>query len=325
MNDVSSITESNILISALDWGFGHTTRTSLLINQLIKQNNQVVFAGNADQISFITSEYPDVKCLSIDGYGIRLDSRKNTYLQVISQLPKVFSGIKNETKWVKRFTESNAINYIISDNRYGFRKKGIKSIILTHQLNLAIPVGGRIASWFIKRQINRFDTCWIPDTKERKISGELSKGNLRTPKVFIGPLSRFKIDKTPKTTIDYLFLISGPEPERTTFFLKTLEFVQQHDINASLCIPFKCPDHIDKVSEKIIEFPNSQKLESLINSSKIIVTKTGYTTLMDLIPFNKPCILIPTKGQFEQEYLWELHASKSISNEMSEMMLSKLS
>jgi UDP-N-acetylglucosamine:LPS N-acetylglucosamine transferase len=44
-------------------------------------------------------------------------------------------------------------------------------------------------------------------------------------------------------------------------------------------------------------------LVKAIENAKYIISRGGYTSLMELIPLNKPLILVPTPGQTEQEYL----------------------
>ena len=44
-------------------------------------------------------------------------------------------------------------------------------------------------------------------------------------------------------------------------------------------------------------------LADQINNAEFIICRGGYTTLLELIPFKKKLILIPTPGQTEQEYL----------------------
>ena len=48
-----NISDKRILLAALDWGMGHTTRCVALIRQLWKQNNTLVFAGNKKQREFM--------------------------------------------------------------------------------------------------------------------------------------------------------------------------------------------------------------------------------------------------------------------------------
>ena len=44
-----------------------------------------------------------------------------------------------------------------------------------------------------------------------------------------------------------------------------------------------------------------------MKSARLIVSRTGYTTLMDLATIGRTALLVPTPGQAEQEYLGHLH------------------
>ena len=46
-----------------------------------------------------------------------------------------------------------------------------------------------------------------------------------------------------------------------------------------------------------------EELSKAIQQSEIVISRSGYTTIMDLIKLNKKAILVPTPGQTEQEYL----------------------
>ena len=50
-------------------------------------------------------------------------------------------------------------------------------------------------------------------------------------------------------------------------------------------------------------FMNSCELEKTIQCSDVIVSRSGYTTIMDLAALGKKAFFIPTPGQAEQEYL----------------------
>jgi UDP-N-acetylglucosamine:LPS N-acetylglucosamine transferase len=47
----------------------------------------------------------------------------------------------------------------------------------------------------------------------------------------------------------------------------------------------------------------SKEIENAYNESKIVLCRSGYTTIMDLAKLEKKAFFIPTPGQFEQEYL----------------------
>ena len=59
------------------------------------------------------------------------------------------------------------------------------------------------------------------------------------------------------------------------------------------------------VSENItiVNFMLSTELEHAINESDLVVSRSGYTTIMDLASLEKKAFFIPTPGQYEQEYL----------------------
>jgi UDP-N-acetylglucosamine transferase subunit ALG13 len=54
---------------------------------------------------------------------------------------------------------------------------------------------------------------------------------------------------------------------------------------------------------KVFNFLTAHALEKIILQSKIVISRSGYTSLMDLGKLKKQVILIPTPGQSEQQYL----------------------
>ena len=47
----------------------------------------------------------------------------------------------------------------------------------------------------------------------------------------------------------------------------------------------------------------SKELENAIAESELILSRSGYTTVLDLSKMEKNAFFIPTPGQYEQEYL----------------------
>jgi predicted glycosyltransferase len=64
---------------------------------------------------------------------------------------------------------------------------------------------------------------------------------------------------------------------------------------------------------KVVNYVTSKKLEMAINSSEMIVARSGYSTIMDLAKLNKKAFFIPTPGQSEQEYLAKNLKQKKIA------------
>lgn len=320
MHELATIQDSKIIIAALDWGFGHTTRTLVLLKQLQEQGNSILFVGNKQQTKFISAEIQNIKTDTLNGYDVKLDSRKNTYWEIGKQLLKINRSINQEHKWLKEKLKKESFDYVISDNRYGFYHTHVPSIILTHQITLQIPIGKALANTVLRKRINRFSACWVPDFANQKLSGKLSNGKLTIPKYFIGPLSRFNIVKKADYKYDYLFIISGPEPECRHFLESVLALIKKEQLNAFVAIPFAVNNNEQLKNFNTAEAPNSKTLENIINSANLVVAKAGYTTIMDLVPKKKSSFFLGTKGQYEQLYLSQLHISPQHNNSLRHLL-----
>lgn len=64
-------------------------------------------------------------------------------------------------------------------------------------------------------------------------------------------------------------------------------------------------NELPKVPARVQVFNHlpATELNKLICGASMIIARCGYTTVMDLLKLKKKCILIPTPGQAEQEYL----------------------
>ena len=305
------ISNKTILISALDWGFGHTSRCVPIINQLLRFNNRIIFAGNSQQCTFIKKEFPSIRTEFIDGYNVKLNSNKNTYFQITNQLFKVSKAFKNELKWVGKFVAINKIDLILSDNRYGFRNTNVKSIFIGHQLNLQLPKFENTVNRILNHKINQFNSVWIIDDENINLAGTLSNPlGLTIPYIYIGLLSRFKVINQV-SIYDYLIIISGPDPENIIFLKKIENLFNSLNYKIAIVSTVKSSFKLGDCDCDYFYFPSTVLLNQLFCQSKTIISKAGYTTLMELLLLNKKAILMPTKGQFEQEYL-----AKTIKNDL---------
>jgi predicted glycosyltransferase len=159
----------------------------------------------------------------------------------------------------------------------------------------------------------RYAGVVIPDYKDDDLTGDLSH-NLRRideNKInYVGVLSDFKKMKTKKD-IDFMISISGPEPQRTMLEKKLLS--QVDDLKGKVVITLGKTEQKDKFNKKNIEtysFLSKEKREDFLNRTKIVISRSGYSTIMDLAVIGAKALMIPTPGQVEQEYLGQYHNKK---------------
>jgi uncharacterized protein (TIGR00661 family) len=300
---------TRVLIAPLDWGLGHTTRCIPIIKQLIQLECKIYIIADKQSFSLLKKEFPDSVILRYKGYEIKYSRQKKRFVvKLILQVPRVLFRIWNEKKYLKKVIKTHKIDAVISDNRFGMHHKNIPSIYITHQL--FIKTGNRFTEYIAQKIhhyfIKKFDTCWVPDEENNGLAGELSHPKKLPPNVvYLGPLSRFSNIQNEDDIYDLLVILSGPEPQRTIF--EALVLAQMQDLEGSILLVRGLPDETTKPAGfKNVVIENhltANEMNSVLSKSKLVVCRSGYTSVMDLSILGKKAILIPTPGQTEQEYL----------------------
>ncbi|MBS1689987.1 MAG: hypothetical protein JSS96_14755, partial [Bacteroidetes bacterium] len=300
-----------ILIAPLDWGLGHTTRCVPIIRYLLSQEQRPVFAGNEWQRNFINKTFSNIETIHLDGYNVRYGKTNSGFLySLLLQVPRIYKTIRAEHKWLIEKAEEEKFDGIISDNRYGLFHPDIPSIVMTHQLEIQSGMGSMADKSLQKvhyRYLQRFNECWVPDAAgSPNLSGKLGHPNT-TPSntYYIGLLSQLDVMAGSERDNSLLILLSGPEPQRSMLssllweqlyhYTGTVHFVE----GSNEAVPPKdIPEHV-RYHKQL----NRTELLPLLSKAGMVICRSGYSTLMDLLRLKQKAILIPTPGQTEQEYL----------------------
>ncbi|ARV10781.1 glycosyltransferase [Winogradskyella sp. PC-19] len=301
--------KKRILVAPIHWGLGHATRCIPIIDELIKHDFEPVLASDGNALELLKKEFPNLKSFELPSYNISYSEKSNRLRsKFLKASPHILKTIRSEKKYVKQLVETENIDGIISDNRFGIRHHKIPSVYITHQLNVLSGKTTWLSSKWHQDIVKRFDECWVPDFEEKpNLSGDLghTKRMLNNVK-YIGPISRFNKKKNKKN-IDILVILSGPEPQRTQLEKKLL--LELRDKEENVVFVRGIIDKKQQITQvenlSIYNYMTSKELEATINSSKLIVSRSGYTSIMDLAKMQKKAIFVPTPGQFEQIYLSE--------------------
>lgn len=308
----------NILICPLNWGIGHATRCVPIIKEFVKQGTNVIIGASGNSKAFLEIEFPELTCLEFPGYNVTYPADgKGMVSKMAAHIPKLIRWTKKENKILSSIINQYNIDAVISDNRFGLYSKRIPSVFITHQIFMKAPGHLRfIESQMLRYNLNyiqKFTECWIPDySQDPNLSGDLShKKPLPSNCYFIGPLSRFNlnegdknISKNDSEKFDVLILLSGPEPQRSLFEKQILTELKDSTVKAALVCGLPNSMEKKKIGNSIIySHLNSIDLKELILNSRMIVSRSGYSTVMDLASLNKKAVFVPTPGQTEQEYL----------------------
>ena len=294
----------HILVAPLNWGLGHATRSIPIINHLIDQGKEVTIASDGEALELLQDEFPSLNSIQLPSYNVRYNST-TLWSILVTNVPNVLKAIIAEYFTLKRYTKNKNIDLIISDSRFGFRHSSIRSYIISHQLTM--QSNNSIIKWVLnfvnQKLLNAFDLCIVPDYDDHRLSGALSKNDEIKEKLYIGTLSRFKkLDVEIK--YDKAYIISGPEPARKELQNHILNKIRNTDKKTVLVRGTNSGEIIlNNPNVTILDLVSAEVLNQIIAESQIIISRSGYTSIMDYYTLGKDAKLIPTPGQSEQEYL----------------------
>jgi uncharacterized protein (TIGR00661 family) len=301
------VSKKNILVAPLNWGLGHATRCIPIIKGLEESGFTPILASDGQSLSLLQKEFPHLKSLELPSYEIEYAKEgKDFKWKLLKNMPTMIDAILEEKKIVKKWVKEFDLIGIISDNRLGVFSKKVHCVFITHQLNVLTGNTTWITSRLHQHIIKKYDECWVPDFEDiPNLTGKL--GHLNSPLdsiKYIGPLSRFEKKEVPKK-YDLMIMLSGPEPQRS--ILENILKEHIHEFNGKIVFIYgkiearQKKTQIDQVT--YYNFMTSSELEQTFNESKIVLCRSGYTSVMDLVKLEKKAFLIPTPGQYEQEYL----------------------
>ncbi len=314
----SEIKKKQILISPLNWGMGHVSRCIPLIDLFLKNENTVFVACNAEQKRILIQYFPHLKFINHDGYPFKFGRNGNFALDLAKQFLPLRSRMKKEKNEVDYLVNLHNIDIVVSDHRYGFRSDAAHSILLCHQLNLPTRNFEEIIQKMHYRFLSLFNEIWVPDTANSDFAGDLSKNKKGFDVEYIGSLSRFSLyDDEPNKKFDQVIIVSGPTVYAKKFLEDQLLTINANENNVVIIAP---KEILTNVSSSNLILKSSEDwiaCDQIILQSKRIISRCGYSTLMDLIQLKTQFSITPTPGQREQEYLFDLWYKKSFSDTIS--------
>jgi len=333
----------NILICPLEWGLGHTARMIPVAERFLSMGHNVIVGSGEQHLALFRAELPGISYLNFTGFKPGYSRYLPQYISLLLKTPLMLYHIISEHVRLRKIILIHKIDIVISDNRFGLWNRNITSVYVTHMPRIPFPKPLRFLEFFgilfHRAIIKKYSYCLIPDLPgELNLSGRLSHGIALSDNVrYIGILSRFAETNIPEMAIispplggqggkeeefhnniggqkfrHNTVILSGPEPQREILKLKLVKLLE--NLETQTIILEGKPELKRRIerSGNIVFYDHlpADEMMELIRSSDYIITRSGYTTVMELISLNCTALLIPTPGQTEQEYLAEYLTEK---------------
>ncbi len=312
-----------ILFAVHDWGLGHAARSLVPIRALIERGDSVtVLMQPSPGMQLLKNELGDA-CAFYPYRDIPKPFSRwpaMFYLRMSLSMPWVWIHFKLEHRLVERLVHERGFDLVISDSRFGVWSRAVPSYCIFHSLRQIIPGRlrwmERLVEWGQRGLLKNYVKVLIPDAEENGgLAGDLGhypaldwgEGRL----VYIGPLADVVRPELGED-IDYFFSVSGIEPQRSLFEKRVLAALPELSgrIVVTLGRPELAGEERQIAGAKVYGYLDRAQQAEMLNRARVIITRSGYTTLMELATLGKRALFVPTPGQSEQEYLARFHCGK---------------
>ncbi|HEX5962032.1 MAG TPA: glycosyltransferase, partial [Rhodanobacteraceae bacterium] len=305
------------------WGLGHATRSLGLIRALVERGDAVtVLMAPGAGLHLLRSELGD----ACEFYPFRDTPAPFSrypavfYLRMTAAMPWVLAGYRREHRLTEKLVAERKLDCVVSDSRLGVWSQAVPSYCIFHSLHQRVPFCSsfteRFVEWGQRDLLKGFTKVLIPDAEENGgLSGWLGhdpvfdwgEGRL----VYMGPLSsvpRMDVEQD----IDVFFSVSGIEPQRGLLEKLVLEALPKLTgrIVVTLGRPRDAGERREIAGVTVYGYLDRNRQAEMLNRAKLVMTRSGYTTLMELAGLGRKALFVATPGQSEQEYLARFHRER---------------
>lgn len=311
-----------ILYGVYHWGLGHATRSLVLIRALIERGDRVtVLMAPGAGYRLLQSELGD----ACEFYPFRDTPAPFSrypaifYLRMTAAMPWVLAGYRREHRLTEKLVAERHLDCVVSDSRLGVWSAAVPSYCIFHSIHQRVPFFSRLTERIVERGqrdlLKGFTKVLIPDVVDRGgLSGWLGHDPVfdwgKDRLVYIGPLSsvpRMDVEQD----LDVFFSVSGIEPQRG--LLERLVLDSLPGLSGRIMVTLGRPGddaRRDIAGATVYGYLDRQRQAEMLNRAKLVMTRSGYTTLMELAGIGRKALFVATPGQSEQEYLARFHRER---------------
>jgi hypothetical protein len=312
-------TGKRILFAVGYWGLGHATRDLPLIRGLLDEGCEVIVGCDGPPLELLRRELAGAcEVIRLAGAPLPMASTPlRFYTRYTFLLLPMWLSKSTQHAEVERLVRERRLDGVVSDNRYGCYSWAAPSFLVVHGVRFIAPFG----KWWLEPSLEYFNArafapftrVIVPDFATHSLSGALSHDLRFLPPerlAYIGHLSSLRRCVVTED-LDYFLTLSGPEPQRGMLERTLLAQVPGLPGHGVMALGRPGSRSVEQRGGcKVYGYLARAGQEEMMNRARVVVSRSGYTTLMELAELGKRALLIPTPGQTEQEYLAAFHQAQ---------------
>jgi UDP:flavonoid glycosyltransferase YjiC (YdhE family) len=313
----------HVLLSPLNWGLGHSTRDIPIIEELLSHGHEVTIGACGNALALLRRECPECNFIVFKDYPAPYSASRFFLPKFVASIPILLRALARERKKLDQILAKNRFDLIISDNRMGVYSRRIPSYFITHQLRFSLP-SYLYPFEMLTIPVNSFfhikyDGVIVPDISpndgSQNLCGKLCRSSLdaTNQRVYYAGILTSALKMDLDEDLDYLLIVSGPEPQRTKLEEIILRQVQKLPGEKVVLLGSPQREYNKKLDDhtKVHSYVSTEEKGRLMNRARFVIARSGYTTMMEMAELDKKHgLFAPTPGQTEQEYLSRYYARK---------------
>ncbi len=304
-----------IYFSVCGEGYGHSSRDMVIAKELTKQGADVLMGSYGYVYERLKKNFNAVEIdreFEMIGDGGAFDL-KATIAHSGGTAFRISKLISNEKKIMVDYNAT----CVVADGRaaavFAAYKLGIPCVIISNQTSVEpffkecsffVRLLGKPVELTLKTMTALTENTLVPDFPPPHtvcLNTLSKKKHIMKKQRFIGPVVNFDNSNNGETTdigSPFVLTLLGGHSFRLPIFNGILKIADRFpEANFIIFTKFKCDDPPGNV--KIFEFAND--ISRYMQKAELIITQAGHSTAMETLMLAKPTLIIPDKGQFEQE------------------------
>lgn len=311
-----------IYFSVCGEGYGHSSRDLAIAKVLRRNGAQVLMGGYGYVLERLQEDFDCVKIrheFEMVGDGGAFDL-KATIARSTSSAMHFSKIISEESKIIQDFNAT----CVVADGRtaavFAAFKLGIPCVAISNQTSLEpffidskfiLRLIGKPVEFTFKTSMSLAEDVLIPDfhPPDTVCLNTLSKSwHVMKKQHFIGPVTSIEVenidtddilrDNFLSTDKPFVLTLLGGHSYRRPIFTTLLDMAHRFpDVNFLIFTKFTAASYPDNVIVKTF----AKDIFPYMKASALIITQAGHSTAMEILALGKTSLIIPDKGQIEQE------------------------
>src|SRR3990170_3383807 len=302
-----------IYFSVCGEGYGHSSRDMAIAKELILEGAEVLMGSYGYVLDRLSKDFNTVKIqqeFEMVGNGGAFDL-KATISRSKSTAFHISSLISKEKKIIEDFNST----CVIADGRaaavFAAYKLGLPCVIISNQTSVEpffkessffVRLLGKPVELTLKTMTALTENTLVPDFPPPHtvcLNTLSKKKHIMKKQRFIGPVVNLdNLNNVLDVSSPFVLTLLGGHSFRLPIFNGILKIADRFpETNFIIFTKFKSDDPPKNV--KIYEFVDD--ISPYMQKAELIITQAGHSTAMETLILGKPTLIIPDKGQVEQE------------------------